>query len=92
VNIEFDDAKSRRNASERGLPFERAAEFEWESAIYEEDVRKEYGERRIVAIGFLEERLHVLCFTPIEDGARIISFRKANAREVKVYEQETADR
>jgi len=31
VNIEFDDAKSRRNARERGLPFERAAEFEWES-------------------------------------------------------------
>lgn len=92
MRIEFDDAKSRRNAKERGLSFERVAEFEWESAIYEEDVRKGYGERRIVAIGFLEERLHVLCFTPIEDGARIISFRKANRREVKAYEQETADK
>jgi hypothetical protein len=92
VNIEFDDAKSRRNARERGLPFDRAAEFEWESAIYEEDVREDYGERRIVAIGLLEERLHVLCFTPIEDGARIISFRKANRREVNAYEQETTDR
>jgi hypothetical protein len=92
VNIEFDDAKSRRNAGERGLPFERAAEFEWETAIYEEDARKDYGERRTVAIGFLEERLHVLCFTPIGDGVRIISFRKANTREVKAYEQETADR
>jgi len=51
VNIEFDDAKSRRNARERGLPFDRAAEFEWETAIYEEDARKEYGERRIVAGG-----------------------------------------
>ena len=92
MNIEFDDAKSRRNARERGLPFDRAAEFEWETAIYEEDARKEYGERRIVAIGFLEDRLQVLCFTPIEDGARIISFRKANRREVNAYEQETTDR
>ena len=92
MNIEFDEAKSRRNARERGLPFERAAEFEWESAFYEADARRNYGERRIVAVGFLEERLHVLCFTPIEDGVRIISFRKANRREVKAYEQETAHR
>lgn len=91
MKIEFDDAKSRRNARERGLPFYRAAEFDWATAVYEEDVRKEYGESRVVAIGFLEERLHVLCFTPTEDGVRIISFRKANAREVKAYEQETAD-
>jgi uncharacterized DUF497 family protein len=31
VNIEFDDAKSRRNARECGLPFGRAADFEWET-------------------------------------------------------------
>ena len=91
MNIEFDDSKSRRNARERGLPFDRAAEFDWETAIYEEDTRRDYGERRVVAIGFLEGRLHVLCFTPIEGGARIISFRKANRREVKAYEQETVD-
>ncbi len=42
---------------------------------------------RFVAIGFLDARLHVLCFTPITGGIRVISFRKANAREVKNYEQ-----
>ena len=36
-------------------------------------------------MGYLNERVHVICFTPIEEGVRIISFRKANAREVSYY-------
>jgi len=40
-----------------------------------------------VAVGFLDGRLHVLCFTPAENGIRVISFRKANTREVKDFEK-----
>jgi uncharacterized DUF497 family protein len=29
--------------------------------------------------------LHVLCFTPIEGGIRVISFRKANMREARKH-------
>jgi uncharacterized DUF497 family protein len=92
VKIEFDPVKSERNARTRGLPFDRAAEFEWESALYAEDTRFPYPERRFVAVGFIGVRLHVLCFTPIDGGVRIISFRKANDREVRNYEKETAHR
>jgi uncharacterized protein (DUF4415 family) len=35
-----------------------------------------YPEIRIIALGFLGVRLHVICFTLIDDGVRIISFRK----------------
>lgn len=38
------------------------------------------------------DRLYVVCFAPIEGGIRVISFRKANDREVRRYEQEAADR
>jgi uncharacterized DUF497 family protein len=92
VIIEFDLAKSERNARERGLPFDRADEFDWETAIYEEDVRRGYSERRFVALGYLGERLHMLCFTPVGGGVRIISFRIANRREVRGYEEKTIDR
>ena len=61
--------------------------FYRDSAIIQQDVRKSYPEVRYVAVGFLDARLHVLCFTPIEDGIRVISFRKANTREVKDYEK-----
>ena len=90
--IEFDLVKSEGNARERGLPFDWAYEFEWETATYEENVRRGYSERRFVALGYLGDRLHMLCFTPMEDGVRIISFRKANRREVMIYEEKTADR
>ncbi len=92
MKIEFDHAKSERNIKMRNLPFDRAAEFDWETAIYHEDERRDYPESRIIALGFLGARLYLICFTPMKDGVRIISFRKANKREVQHYEDETADR
>jgi uncharacterized protein len=92
VKIEFDSNKNERNMKTRGISFECAAEFDWDTAIYYEDDRREYPESRIIALGFLNERLHVMCFTPIKGGVRVISFRKANKREVRYYEKETADR
>jgi uncharacterized DUF497 family protein len=66
-------------------------QFDWDGALYVEDVRFAYPERRFVALGLIGGRLHVVCFTPIEDGVRVISLRKANSREVNRYEEETAD-
>jgi len=88
--IEFDPLKSARNALERGLPFERAVDFEWEEAMVVADTRREYGEVRLVASGFLDGRLHVLCFVRIAEGIRVISLRRANGREVLEYEQAKA--
>jgi len=85
--IEFDAAKNETNIRLRGLSFGLASEFDFDTAIIEQDDRKAYTEVRYVALGFLGVRLHVLCFTPIAGGIRVISFRKANAREVKNYDQ-----
>ena len=83
MEIAYDPAKSARNIRERGLGFERAAEFGWDDAIVDEDTRKRYPERRFVAAGYLDARLHVLCFAETPVGIRVISFRKANPREIK---------
>lgn len=87
MHIEFDPVKNEQNIRLRGLSFERAAAFDFDTAIIAQDVCKNYPEARYVALGFLAARLHVLCFTPAEGGIRVISFRKANPREVKSYEQ-----
>ncbi|MBF0398511.1 MAG: BrnT family toxin [Desulfobacterales bacterium] len=92
MKIEFDHAKSDKNIIERGLPFNKTGEFDWNNAVYYADDRFPYPEERIIALGFINVRLHVICFTPIDDGVRIISFRKANKREIKYYEQETINR
>lgn len=85
MKIIFDPVKSERNEIQRGLPFEQAEDFEWSEAHIIQDDRKDYPEPRYVAVGYLDNRLHVLCFTPVQGGIRVISFRKANAREAKKY-------
>jgi hypothetical protein len=90
MKIEFDPAKSERNARERGLPFELVEEFEWETCQTQDDIRFAYPEPRRVSVGFIGPRLHVVCHTPVEGGIRIISFRKANRREIRNYEEKKA--
>ena len=85
MRITFDHQKNASNIRERELSFELAAEFEFETAHVETDTRRDYGETRYVAIGKLFSRVHVLCFTETSEGIRVISFRKANDREVKEY-------
>lgn len=92
MKIEFDNNKSIKNEKERKLSFVKVAEFEWETAIAKQDLRKDYSEPRYIASGFMGGRLHILCFTPIQGGIRVISFRKANPREVRNYDAKTADK
>ncbi|MFO0233355.1 MAG: BrnT family toxin [Burkholderiales bacterium] len=87
MRIEFDPTKNVLNIRSRGLSFEAVADFDFATARVARDERRQYPEVRYVAIGWIGERLHVLCFTPIPGGIRVISFRKANRREVRVHEQ-----
>lgn len=87
MKIEFDPNKSERNEQLRKLPFEKAAELDWDTAVVFEDTRQNYFERRFSAYIYLGTRLHALCFKKIKDGIRVISFRKANLREVRKYEK-----
>jgi uncharacterized protein len=86
VKIDFDPIKNAKNIQERGLSFERVSEFDFETAHYLIDTRSDYGEIRYRALGFLEQRLYALVFVQIVGGIRVISFRKANKRELKHYE------
>jgi len=85
VRITFDPAKNDRNLRLRRPSFAQAEGFHFESALFAVDERKEYPETRYVALGLLGDRVHVLCFVETSDGIRVISFRKANSREVKRY-------
>ena len=89
-NVAFDPAKNDRNIELRGISFERASEFEFSTAWIVVDDRKDYGEIRYRAMGFLDARLHALVFTETANGIRVISLRKANKREEKGYAQAQA--
>ncbi len=146
MEIVFDPAKNARNLRERELPFERVVDFDFDSALFEEDARRDYDEVRIRAFrnplhnslrsviararavhcvvflanswaigckktpcgpsrsarhslarvmqrvpSFLDGRLHALVFVETPNGIRVISFRKANAREVRHYHEKASE-
>ena len=88
MRITCDPAKNDRNVAERGLSFEQVADLEWETAATVQDTRKDYGERRLRVLALLGERLHVAVITRRGDATHVISFRKANKKEVRWYERE----
>ena len=89
MKVTFDPNKNQANFEKHGLFLNAADEFCWGSAFYQEDTRKDYGEKRYYVLGFLHNRLHAAIFTPRPDGIRMISLRKANAKEIECYENQT---
>ncbi len=57
------------------------------SALPHEDDRFTYGEERLITLGLLAGRLVVIAHAPRDDGTRIISMRKGNRREQKIYQE-----
>ena len=83
--IEFDEAKYKFTLETRGLDMKRANEVFAGSTLTAEDRRRNYGERRFITIGHLDNRMVVLVWTPRNEDQRIVSMRKANEREQSKY-------
>ena len=89
MNVTFDPAKDAANLAKHGFSLLDAVGFEWETAVVWPDTRRDYGEPRMVALGYIGLRVMSVVFVdrPPEQPTerRIISLRKANTREVKRY-------
>lgn len=85
MRFEWDEGKRAANIAKHGVDLAAIEEFDFESAAIVPDMRQEYGEAREIAVGLIGVRLHVVVFTRRGRNIRIISLRKANAREVKSY-------
>jgi uncharacterized DUF497 family protein len=82
--FEWDERKRR----ERGIDFlDVLSVFEAPQRIEFEDIRKDDGERRFVIRCPLAGRLIYVTYTMRGANRRIISARKANRREHRIYER-----
>ena len=89
MNVTFDPAKDAANLAKHGFSLLDAVGFEWETAVVWPDTRRDYGEPRMAALGYIGLRIMSVVFVdrPPEQPTerRIISLRKANSREVERY-------
>ena len=87
--LSFDPCKDASNLRKHGVSLGTARWLVWEEALSWEDKRKEYGEMRMCALLPLDDRLYFVAYVDRPASApaerRIISLRKANAREVLRY-------
>lgn len=87
MDIVFNSTKDATNKEKHSVSLGAASDFEWDDAVVWPDERKDYGEPRMVEIGYIGNRLHVIIFVDRGDERRIISLRKANKREESIYAQ-----
>ncbi len=86
MKITFDPAKRNLTLAARGPDMAEAAEIFATEVVTVEDDRLDYGETRYVTVGYLGGRMVVLIWTFRDAMRRMISLRKANAREQAHYD------
>ncbi len=70
---------------ERNLDFADAAAIFEGPVLQFEDERFDYGETRMVAVGYRHERMMIVIWTPRGADRHVFSMRKADDREQRRY-------
>ena len=88
ANYEWDARKEQINLRKHHFDFTTATLI-WDGPVIEKiDDRRDYGETRIIAAGEVSGCIIVVVYTWRGRIRRIISARKANSREKRLFEEE----
>ena len=89
MEFEWDEGKDAANRAKHGVSLAEAARMDW-TGISGQDLRHDYGEERFLTYLLQGNRLYICIFALRNGSVRIISLRKANAREERRYGTLTA--
>lgn len=85
MNFNWDPAKRQTNLKKHGLDFAEAERvFSGETFTFEDD-RFAYNEQRFISMGLLRGDVVIIAHTETQDTIRIISMRRAEKHEQKLY-------
>jgi uncharacterized DUF497 family protein len=92
MKIEWDDRKNEINLRKHGFDLADAVPMFDGHMLVQSDTREDYGESRWIGIGITNGRTAVVVFAERRDDCiRIISLRKANRHERKLFEETIAN-
>lgn len=85
MEFEWDEIKNSKNIEKHSLDFiDVVSAFKY-PIIKKENTKKDYGEKRWIAIGQLKNFCIVIIYTIRDKKIRLISARKANKKEREIY-------
>lgn len=87
MKFEWDETKNQGNIEKHYADFNDAMVMFANDLLVIPDMRFDYNEPRFIGFGYVNDRLMNVVYTErLPDIIRIISFRKANSREKRIYE------
>ncbi len=95
MRFSWDARKSTRNLRERGFDFEFATQIFEAATLERVDSRRDYGERRVIALGTAQDIALTVVYTDRAEAGgeinrRMISARKSNRREREAFKKATS--
>ncbi len=91
MEFEWDKEKAKANYRKHGVSFQEAAlAFFDENAIELFEDSNSHEEIRYQLIGISQARLIFVAYTARDEKIRIISARKANAKQIKIYNEQNS--
>lgn len=90
MHYSWDERKRRSNLVDHQLDFRDASLVFGSVTFTFEDDRFDYNEKRLITLGVLHGVVVSIVHTENEHEIRIISFRKATRREIKIYREEVS--
>jgi uncharacterized DUF497 family protein len=85
MRFEWDGEKRRSNLAKHRVDFVRAVLIVDGPVFETVDTRRDYRETRIRCLGEVDGRVYAVVYTWRGGNRRIITARKANARETRAY-------
>jgi uncharacterized protein len=85
TDFEWDDKKRARNLATHKVDFRIVSQMFDGDIVEIVDDRLDYGETRIRCLGEIKGRVYMVIYTWRGSNRRIISARKANEREIQIY-------
>ncbi|HEX2478208.1 MAG TPA: BrnT family toxin [Geminicoccaceae bacterium] len=86
MRFEWDERKRRANLAKHGVDFAALDQMFRADLVEEDDIRRDYGERRIKAIGEVNGVIVSVVYTWRGNRRRLISARRARTDERKEYQ------
>ncbi len=85
MRIEFDVGKDRQNRVKHGIPLSFARYLNWDEGFCWPDARFAYTEFRMRGLVPGGDAIYFVAFVERGHALRILSLRKANREEEKIY-------
>ena len=87
MQFSCDPHKSRANFFKHGIVLEFAQHLVWAKEVVWQDVRYHYNEVRMSGLVPLEGKIYAVVYVLRAESTRMISLRKANNREIQLYDK-----